>query len=115
MVGRGVAPEEDERGVAVAAGHVAEDLIVGAVLLDDVDDVLEGRVAVPLRERIPAVRRVVPAGGETEKGVSTLSSVVIGIASVWCRTNRSSRRRKRKAGEGGRDEKKAAPQRRAVD
>ena len=36
-------------GFAFALFDVAEDLIVGAVLFDDVDDVLEdGRLAVPL-------------------------------------------------------------------
>ena len=43
MVGRHLAAEHDQRRIAVAARQVAEDLIVGAILLDDVDDVLDRR------------------------------------------------------------------------
>ena len=32
-----------ERGLAVPLAQIAEHLIVGAILLDDVDDVLDGR------------------------------------------------------------------------
>ena len=45
MVGRHVAAEHHQRRVAVAPGQVAEDLVVGAVLLDDVEDVLDRRRA----------------------------------------------------------------------
>src|SRR5205085_10737113 len=41
VVRRHVAPEERERRVAVAATEVAEHLIVGAVLLDYVEDVAD--------------------------------------------------------------------------
>ncbi len=43
VVGRHVAPEHHQRRVAVASGHVAEDLVVGAILLDDVEHVLDRR------------------------------------------------------------------------
>ena len=41
VVGRDLLAEDAERRVAVALGQIAEHLVVGAVLLDDVDDVLE--------------------------------------------------------------------------
>ena len=41
MVGGDVLAEDAERRVAVALGQIAEHLVVGAVLLDDIDDVLE--------------------------------------------------------------------------
>jgi len=41
LVGRELFAEDAEAGVTVAFGHVAENLVVGAVFLDDVDDVLE--------------------------------------------------------------------------
>ena len=40
-IGREVLAEEDQRRVAVAFFHVAQHLIVAAILLDDVDDVLD--------------------------------------------------------------------------
>ena len=43
MIGRDVLAEQHQRGIAVAFLHVAEHLIVGAILLDDVDDVLDRR------------------------------------------------------------------------
>ena len=43
MVGRDVAAEHHQRRVAVAARHVAEDLVVGPILLDDVEHVLDRR------------------------------------------------------------------------
>ncbi len=43
LVGGDILTEHHQRWVAVAARHVAEDLVVGAVLLDDVDDVLDER------------------------------------------------------------------------
>ena len=45
VVGRDRLGEQAEVRLAVALGHVAEDLVVGAVLLDDVDDVLDRRRA----------------------------------------------------------------------
>ena len=41
LVRRDLLAEDAEVRVAVALLHIAEDLVVGAVLLDDVDDVLE--------------------------------------------------------------------------
>ena len=41
LVGRHLLAEDAQGRVAVAFGDVAEDLVVGAVLLDDVDHVLE--------------------------------------------------------------------------
>jgi hypothetical protein len=41
MVGRDVLAENAQLRVAVALLHVAEHLIIGPVLLDDIDDVLE--------------------------------------------------------------------------
>ena len=43
MVGRDLAAEHHQRRIAVAARHVAEDLIVGAILLDDVQHILDRR------------------------------------------------------------------------
>ena len=64
LVGRDPLAEDAECGVAVALGDVAEDLVVGAVLLDDVDDVLEdARLADALRHRARRVDRDGPAGG----------------------------------------------------
>ena len=44
-VGGDVAAEQRERRIAVALGEIAEHLIVGAVLADHVEDVLDGRCA----------------------------------------------------------------------
>ena len=48
VVGRDLAAEQAQARVAVALGDIAEDLVVGAVLLDDVDDVLDGRAGAHL-------------------------------------------------------------------
>src|SRR5207248_7438681 len=59
VVGRRVAAEVQERRVAVGLAEVAEQLVVGAVLLDDVDDVLERRVAAAAlggTGAVPAIR-----------------------------------------------------------
>ncbi|KDN82231.1 hypothetical protein KCH_59400 [Kitasatospora cheerisanensis KCTC 2395] len=51
LVGRHVLAELGQRRVAVALRQVAEDLVVGAVLLDDQEDVLDRRrVADPVRD-----------------------------------------------------------------
>jgi hypothetical protein len=52
-----------------------------------------------VKERSKTDRRVVKAGCKAIKRIFTLSSVRTGIASAWCRINRSSCWRKRKAGE----------------
>ena len=60
LVGRDLGPEDAQGRIAVAFGDVAEDLVVGPVLLDDVDDVLEdGRLADPFRD---GSRRLVRPG-----------------------------------------------------
>ena len=52
MVGRHLLAEDAQIGVAVAPLHVAEHLVVGAVLLDDVQHVLDRRgLAMTLRNR----------------------------------------------------------------
>ena len=43
MVGRDLAAEDGEAGVAVTLLEIAEDLVVSPVFLDDVDDVFNGR------------------------------------------------------------------------
>ena len=43
LVRRDALAEDAERGVAVAFLDVTEDLVVGAVFLDDVEDVFEDR------------------------------------------------------------------------
>ena len=43
MIGRDVLAEEHQRRVAIALLDIAENLVVGAVFLHDVDDVLDGR------------------------------------------------------------------------
>src|SRR5262249_21651063 len=48
-VGRSLLPEESQRRVAVAARVVAEHLIVGAVLADDVEDMLDRPAATERR------------------------------------------------------------------
>ena len=59
VIRRDVASELHERRIAVALRHVAEHLIVGAVLLDDVEDVLDRRPLAEMhRDRI--VRRSMP-------------------------------------------------------
>ena len=53
MVGRDVPAEEHERGIPVPCRQVAQDLVVGPVLLDDVDHVLdERRVPDPPGDRV---------------------------------------------------------------
>src|SRR5262249_44432809 len=59
--------EERQRGIAVALRQVAEHLIVGAVLLDDVDDVFDRRLLILARrhrehaDRLDASRRLAAA------------------------------------------------------
>ncbi len=50
VVRRHVAPEQHERRIAVPLRHVSEHLVIGAVLLDDVEDV-------PDRGGLPEVHR----------------------------------------------------------
>ena len=57
FVGRDLFPEQHEGGIAVAFLHIPEHLVVGAVFLNDVDDVLDGR------ERIGGVQFLVAVGG----------------------------------------------------
>ena len=49
MVGRNSPREKDQRRVAVALAQVAENLIISAILFDDVDDVFERRIFFPCR------------------------------------------------------------------
>ena len=65
QVGRRGLRELGERRVAVALREVAEHLIVGAVLLDDVDDVLD---VLPQAWRRAARRRSLGAGAEQAVG-----------------------------------------------
>ena len=86
-----VLPEQAQVRLAVplrvlrAGGHVAEHLVVGAVLLDDVDDVLDRRLASPTFSGIglpfsaPAsVPRTAFSLSERRAGVGRL-----GVASPW--------------------------------
>src|ERR1035438_1569243 len=57
-VGGGVFPEEDQRRVAVALSHVAQHLVVGAVFLNDVDDVFDVGERAGLIQLLVAVGRV---------------------------------------------------------
>src|ERR1700741_5194552 len=57
MIGRNAARKEDERGISITLRQVTEDLIVGTVLLDDVDDVLERWVFLLRMHSVPAIRR----------------------------------------------------------
>ena len=43
MIGDVVVGEDVEFGIAVALGEVTEELVVGAVFFDDVDDVFDER------------------------------------------------------------------------
>src|SRR5437899_2317540 len=65
-------------------------------------------------ERVKPDCRVAAAGCEVEEGISALSGVEVGIASVRWWVDRSSCRRKRKAGEREGDEKETESQRRSV-
>jgi len=68
MVGRNPFREQAQPGIAVALGHVAEHLVVGAVLLDDVDAVLDGTGIAHLgrdgiaRGRLRGRKQVFPQG-----------------------------------------------------
>src|SRR5438128_1894871 len=65
-------------------------------------------------ERIKTNRRIIRACSEAKERISTLDRILAGIASVRCWGNRSRLRRKPKAGQRQRDEKKTEPQRRSV-
>ncbi len=67
------------------------------------------------KERIKADGRVVAADCEAEEGISTLSSVGVGITSVRWWTDGLDCLRKSKAGEHERDEQETAPQRRPIN
>src|SRR5215207_9631280 len=49
MIGRYLASENRDPWIAVPLRDVAEDLVVGAVFLDDIEDVLDGRGGAYLR------------------------------------------------------------------
>src|SRR5208337_1462853 len=61
LVGRDVFAIHHQRGIAVGLADVAEELVVGAVFLDDVDDVLNG-VATALKTDLAgaALHQVAP-------------------------------------------------------
>src|ERR1044072_1686267 len=57
MMGRDRAREKDERSIAVTLRQVAENLVVSAILFDDVDDVFEWRIFLKSGRRpVPFVR-----------------------------------------------------------
>ena len=63
MIGRDSLGKKAQPGVAVALRNVAEDLVVGAVLLDDVDAVLDrARLAELGRDRIARLAVGRPVG-----------------------------------------------------
>ncbi len=64
VVGRDGLGEQAEVRLAVALGHVAEDLVVSAILLDDIDDVLDRRRITDLRRDGVARGR----GGAADRG-----------------------------------------------
>ena len=64
-VGRVVA-EDRQGGVAIAAGHVAQDLIVGAVFTDDHEHVLDQRRIADLRRDCNRRGSRVAAGGRPD-------------------------------------------------
>ena len=55
MVGRNSSRKEEQRRVAVALWHVAEDLIISAILFDDVDDMLEWWICFARLRSVPIV------------------------------------------------------------
>jgi hypothetical protein len=59
MIGRYGWPEEYQAGIAIAFLHVTEHLVVSAILLDDVDHMLKGRIRVcrPTLSNIPPDKR----------------------------------------------------------
>ena len=54
--GDGQVGEIDEAGVAIAFLHVAENLIVGAVLFNDVDDMMKRRIGLWTSPLLPVIR-----------------------------------------------------------
>ena len=58
MIGRDVFPEQEKRGIAVAFFHIAQYLIVGAVLLHDINDMLDRGKRVSRIELGVRVRRI---------------------------------------------------------
>ena len=63
--GCGAVAEHCQRGVAVAADHVAQDLIIGAVFTDDHEDVLDHRrIADPCRDCDRRRSRFATGGGQ---------------------------------------------------
>src|SRR5450759_4524529 len=62
MVWRDAARKEDERRIPVRLTEIAENLIVGSVLLDDVDHVLERRILFLLLSDVPSIRCSNPIG-----------------------------------------------------
>ena len=57
MIRRHSAWEEEERCVTVSLPQITKDLIIGAILLDDVNDVLERRIPFLELRGIPSVGR----------------------------------------------------------
>jgi hypothetical protein len=76
VVGRDRAAEEEQRRVAVGLREVAEDLVVGAVLLDHVDHVPDGRVGAAGRGLPAPGRRVPPVGARHARGERRERAVV---------------------------------------
>ena len=67
------------------------------------------------KKRVFTDGSIAGAGGEAKEGISALSGVVAGIASVRGWRNRARRRQKRKRGEGECDEKATVVQSRGPD
>ena len=74
MVRRDVLAEHHERRLAIAARQIAEQLIVGAILLDDVDDVLDER-----RDRRLAAEPAAGAAGR-DGGLAVAASCMRAVA-----------------------------------
>src|SRR4029077_4460309 len=72
--------ELDQRRIAVGLRHVAEHLIVGTVLFDDVEDVLDRRtLAILQRDRIGTAAAIVALaiGGAMAVVVAVASAIVV--------------------------------------
>ena len=101
-VGRRILAEEAEARIAVSRRQVAEDLVVGAVLLDDVEDVRDRRGVAdargnrrrprrrgrrrPVRRESGVSRRTVfvSASSAGRSGVLRIESVPVSMAPMYC-------------------------------
>ena len=100
VIRRHVAPELHQRRIAVALRHIAEHLVVGAVLLDDVEDVLDRRALPAVHgDRVAiVVALMIAVAAVIAIAVAVVVAIAIAGVTVWllsrtCLVKRSSSRR----------------------